>query len=266
MKPASRAASNQPRVSPVAVIWTGCCGCCCCCCCCCCRCSRRGSAPASAAMTSSVATIVEAAAVAAIAADLRDHRPSPRSPRSPAVAAVGRTGFRVAVAPDCAGCPVRRLARFGARRRLRRRGRGWSRRSAVGAACVAAATAVVRSARGAIAASAARRGVRCVRRRRASAGSVLRRLCGRRPSRSSRYGLSLASPLGLDWTDVDHVRDEGGVDVRSCHCLGKKVNLVPGCPRFIAGPTSVSSRVSQVTLARGCARTNRSLPDTPWAR
>jgi hypothetical protein len=29
------------------------------------------------------------------------------------------------------------------------------------------------------------------------------------------------------WTDVDHVRDEGGVDVRSCRCLGKKVIQVP---------------------------------------
>ena len=52
-----------------------------------------------------------------------------------------------------------------------------------------------------------------------------------------------------DWTDVDHVRDEVGVDVRSCHCVGKKVNLF-GLPALVAGP-ACCLEPCPVTIASG---------------
>ena len=68
------------------------------------------------------------------------------------------------------------------------------------------------------------------------------------------------SPHRPGWTDVDHVRDEVGVDFQSCNC-GVKGDSGHASPTFLAGPTSFcySSARSEGQLPCSCCW----LPRTP---
>ena len=230
MNPPSRAASNQPRVSPVATICTGCCGCCALLLA---RCAGAGprprprrwpssasvvlmASPVAASLRSplvAVAAIIPIAAVAAIVAVAAIGAVAAlvcaRSPRSRRPAASGRR--------HCAAAGILLRARCRCPRRRHRRS---SRAGAAGVtrgAMTAAADGCRRrfgDARSIAGGWSARGG---------DAGAVLI-ACVPRLSAVAFVAIRIVASLSRrpGCSDVDHVRAEVGVDVRSCTCWVKR--------------------------------------------